>query len=186
MAFVANMAQIARSPGDPRVEQTGPTSLTESDRLARGLGWFSLALGALELLAPRQITEALGMQGKEGLVRAFGAREIAAGMPTLSVDKHIGLTARIAGDFMDLAALAPALRADNPKRGNAMIATTMVAAITLLDFVALAGVTAQHRRTGVPRDFGDRSGFPKGIAASRGVARGDKASKAETPGLPRP
>ena len=175
-----NLSQIARSPGDPRVEQGGATSLTESDRLARSLGWFSFALGALEILAPRRITEALGMEGQETLVRAFGVREILAGVPTLSVDKQVGLAARVAGDIMDLAALAPALRADNPKRGNALVATTVVAAITILDMVALAGVTAQHRRSGDPRDFSDRSGFPKGIGVSRRIARGVGVSQPRT------
>ncbi len=33
------------------------------------------------------------MRGKEGLVRAYGAREIASGMLTLSVDKQAGRSA---------------------------------------------------------------------------------------------
>jgi hypothetical protein len=54
--------------------------LGAADRLGRALGWFSIGLGVTELLAPRLITRALGMQGSEGLVRAYGAREIGSGL----------------------------------------------------------------------------------------------------------
>ena len=73
------ISNIARSPGDPKVISTGPSSFGASDRMARNLGWFSLGLGALEILAPERITRALGMEGKESLVRAYGFREVAAG-----------------------------------------------------------------------------------------------------------
>lgn len=98
-----------------------------------------------------------------------------AAIPTLSVDKPIGLAARIGGDALDLATLASALRKDNPKRGNAAIATALVVGITLLDIVAYAGVKAAHRRDpgSAKRDYSDRSGLPRGAAASRGLARKD-------------
>jgi hypothetical protein len=78
------------------------------------------------------------MEDKEGLIRAYGARELASAVPTLSVDKPIGLAARIGGDALDLATLATALHGNNPKRQNAMIATALVAGITLLDLIAYA------------------------------------------------
>ena len=184
MNVAANLSQIARSPGDPKVEQEGPSSLTDSDRLARALGWFSLALGTVELLMPGRITKALGMEGQESLVRAFGLREIAAGVPTLSVEKNVGLSARIAGDVLDLATLATGLRSDNPKRGNVWIALTAVAAVTLLDIAAARGVAADRSRfVGRRRDFSDRTGFPKGVEVSRGAARNDE-SEAPSATLP--
>jgi len=82
---------ITRSKGDPKVLRTGPSSFGHSDRMARNLGWFSLGLGALEILAPWRITRALGMEGHEGLVRAYGFREVASGMLSLSTDKKAGL-----------------------------------------------------------------------------------------------
>jgi len=175
MASVANLAHgIARSPGDPKLIKSGPSSMTAVDHLSRGLGWFSFALGALEIAAPRRITKAIGLEGKEGLIRGYGFREIAAGVPTLSVDNKVGLVSRIAGDAVDLATLAPALRRSNPKRKNAMIAVGAVAAVTLLDIIAAAGSYAKHRRgSEPPRDFSDRSGFPGGASASRGLARQD-------------
>jgi hypothetical protein len=171
---LTNITNIARSKGDPRIVRTGPSSLTNADRLARGLGWFSIALGVTELVAAGRIARMLGLEDKEGLIRAYGARELVSAVPTLSVDKSVGLASRIAGDVLDLATLASAVHRQNPKRGNAAAATALVVGITLLDLVALAGVKAVHRReTGIERDYSNRSGLPRGPQASRGLARED-------------
>jgi hypothetical protein len=171
---LTTLTHIARSEGDPTVERKGPSSLTGPDRLARALGWFSVGLGVTELVAPGRIARALGLEDKEGLIRAYGARELASAVPTLSVDKPIGLAARIGGDALDLGTLATALHRDNPKRHNAVIATALVAGITLLDIAAYSGVKAAHRRPpGSDKDYSDRSGLPRGAQASRGLARQD-------------
>lgn len=171
---LTNLTHIARSEGDPRVEQKGPSSLPASDRLARMLGWFSIGLGVTELVAPGRLARTLGLEDKEGLIRAYGLRELASAVPTLSVDKPIGLASRIAGDALDLATLATALHRDNPQRRNAAIATAMVAGITLLDLAAYAGTKVAHRRDPASvRDYSDRSGLPRGAQASRGLARRD-------------
>jgi len=171
---LTNVTHIARSKGDPRIERKGPSSLTGSDRLARALGWFSIGLGVTELVAPGMLARTLGLEGKEGLIRAYGARELAHAVPTLSVDKQVGLASRIGGDMLDLGTLSSALHPDNPKRNNAAIATALVVGITLLDLVAYAGVkTAHSRERGTQRDYSDRSGLPRGPQASRGLARKD-------------
>jgi len=171
---LTNATQIARSEGDPIVEKKGPSSLTGPDRLARALGWFSIGLGVAELVAPGKLARMLGLEDKEGLIRAYGARELASAVPTLSVDKPVGLASRIAGDALDLGTLATALRRDNPQRHNAAIATAMVVGITLLDIAAYTGVKAVHsRQRGSERDYSDRSGLPRGSQASRGLARRD-------------
>ncbi|MFP3546643.1 hypothetical protein SB748_24580 [Rhizobium sp. SIMBA_035] len=169
MAFLSNMT---RSEGDPRVIITGPSSLSSSDRLARNLGWFSIGLGIVELIAAEKITGALGMRGKEKLVRAFGVREITSGIMTLSVDKQAGLASRIAGDALDVATLATAMRPDNPKRDNAALALLMVAGVTFLDIIAMGATTVRHTvHRGRARDYSDRSGYPKGLETSRCAAR---------------
>ncbi|WP_420139889.1 hypothetical protein [Sphingomonas sp.] len=172
---LTNLTGITRSEGDPRIERKGPSSLSGADRLARALGWFSIGLGITELVAPGKLARTLGLDDKEGLIRAYGARELASAVPTLSVDKPIGLATRIGGDALDLATLATALHRDNPKRRNAAIATAMVAGITLLDLAAYAGVKAAHRRdpSSADHDYSDRSGLPRGTQASRGLARRD-------------
>jgi hypothetical protein len=168
MTFLGNWT---RSESDPKVIQSGPSSLRSSDRLARNLGWFSIGLGIVELLTAQKITSALGMRGQESLVRAFGVREITSGFMTLSVDQKAGLTSRIAGDALDIATLATAMRPDNRKRDNAALALFMVAGVTFLDIIATGATTARHTTDrGKARDYGDRSGFPNGIDAARGAA----------------
>ena len=171
---LTNVTQIARSQGDPQIVHNGPSSLTGSDRLAYALGWFSIGLGVIELVAPGRLARMLGLEGKESLIRAYGARELASAVPTLSVDKPVGLASRIAGDVLDLGTLASALHRDNPKRSNVAVAMVLVVGITLLDLVAFAGVKTAHRREPRSgRDYSDRSGLPLGRQASRGLARKD-------------
>jgi hypothetical protein len=57
---------------------------TATDTLARGLGWFSIALGIAEVVAPRALARSLGMKGQEGLIAAYGMREIATGIGILA------------------------------------------------------------------------------------------------------
>ena len=68
MNYIAN---ITRSEGDPKILSTGPSSRGIADQLGRALGWFSIGLGIVELLAPRRLARTLGMQGKEDIIRAY-------------------------------------------------------------------------------------------------------------------
>src|SRR3954452_14182484 len=124
--MMEKVSNIARSHGDPKVISTGPSSFGASDRMARNLGWFRLRRDALEIFAPERITRALGMEGQESLVRAYGLREVAAGMLSLSIEKRAGLWSRVAGDGLDLATLMAALRDDNPKKANVAFALMLV------------------------------------------------------------
>ncbi len=171
MSILTQLADRARSSGNPKVIKSGPSVRPVADDMARALGWFSMALGVAELVAPHAITRMLGMQGKEGLVRAFGVREIAAGMSSLSTEKSLGLWSRVAGDVIDLGTLFAAYRSDNPKKQNVGLALAAVAAITLVDLASAKGNTATHARPRGPgKDFSDRSGFPQGVEAARGDA----------------
>jgi hypothetical protein len=167
------MSNVVRSAGDPKIISTGPSSLAAVDRLARALGWFSVGLGAAELLMPRLLARALGIRGRERLLRAYGAREVAAGLLTLSPDKQVGLWSRVVGDGLDIVTLlAAARRPGNPKRGNVGFALAMVIGITMLDVVAAQALAERHgrKRDGVRR-YSDRSGFPNGVQSARGAAR---------------
>lgn len=112
-------------------------------RAANGLGWFSLALGAAELFAARRVTRGLGVRGSETIVRAFGAREIAAGALCLSSRKRAGTWSRVAGDMLDLAALGAALRGSARKR-NVTLALGFVAGATLLDVLTARELSKQR------------------------------------------
>jgi hypothetical protein len=170
--MLSKLSNVSRSPGDPKVIRAGPSSFKPADRLARSLGWFSIGLGLTELFATSRLTRALGAEGNENIVRAMGARELAHGVLCLSIDNRVGTWSRVAGDAIDLAGLAALYRSDNPKRGNVGLAIAAVIGCTILDFVAATRVRQIHRRTGPVRDYGDRSGFPNGLAYSRGKAAG--------------
>jgi hypothetical protein len=173
MSFLlSKTSDIARSPGDPKVIDTGPSSLKPADKFGRALGWVSFGLGLTELLSPKTITRALGAEGNEGLVRAYGAREIASGVLCLSTNNDVGAWSRVAGDIIDLASLAAAYRDDNPKKANVGLAIAAVVGIAIADAAAGASIRNLHKRKGPVRDYSDRSGFPKGIGYSRGKAAG--------------
>ena len=104
-------------------------------KVARGLGWFSIGLGLAEVVAGRSIGRALGIEDRAWLLRAFGVREIAAGVVILAQDNpRAGVWARVFGDALDLAALGSAYTEDNPEKENLAVAIGAVAGITALDY----------------------------------------------------
>lgn len=110
---------------------------TTLEKIVAGLGLFSLVLGLLEAVAPRQVARAIGMEGKDERLRAFGLRELGAAVGLLApVRSAPALWARAAGDVMDLAALRDARPKSRGQRIGLAIAVTSVAAILVLDVVS--------------------------------------------------
>lgn len=167
---MSSIANLTRRSTDPKILETGRSSLGTADRLAKAIGWFSIGLGAVQLFSPRTVTRHLGVNGSEAVVRAFGAREIGSGILTLSIDKEAGLFARLVGDAMDAVALVKAHHPFNPRHRAVSRSLVAVAGIALIDAIALQSVRTRHSRKGTPRDYRDRSGFPKGIEGARRVA----------------
>lgn len=168
MNMMVRAADITRWPGDPKVTQSGTSSLTASLRMARGLGWFSLGLGLAELLGARRLARSLGFRGSEWLIRGHGAREIAAGLACLSVNPGPGVASRIAGDALDIATLLALAGPDNPKKRNVEVALLTVLGVTLLDIVCQADLAARHSRgRSGRRDYSDRSGLPNRLKELR-------------------
>lgn len=166
---MTKLTNFARAKGDPKVLETGPSSATGIDRLAKSLGWFGIGLGLFELTAANRISRFLGVEGagSEAIIRAFGAREIGAGVLTLSTEKKLGLWARVAGDGLDTAALLAALPASRDQRGNVKLALLAVLGATAFDIFAASRISARSSRVGAPRNYSDRSGFPRGIEYAR-------------------
>jgi hypothetical protein len=105
----------------------------DKHKIARALGWFSIGLGAAELLAPRRLSRALGIYGHEKLVRGFGLREIAAGVGLLTQSRRAPwMWSRVAGDALDLGALGAAFP-KSARRKALGAALASVAAVTALD-----------------------------------------------------
>lgn len=102
--------------------------------VARGLAWFGIGLGLVEVLAPRALGRAIGLDGRPRLLRAFGLREIAAGAIILVAQRpERWLWLRAAGDVLDGAVLAAGLTGANPHRGRTALATLAVAPVVALD-----------------------------------------------------
>lgn len=105
-----------------------------SRKVARGLAWFGIGLGLTELLAPRTVARAAGLRGHEGLLQAFGAREIASGALILAAkDPEAWLWTRVAGDVLDGLLLSAGMKSANPDRQRAMLASLAVAPVVVLD-----------------------------------------------------
>lgn len=105
-----------------------------------GLGLFSIALGAAELFGAKRIARSLEANGHEGLVRGFGAREVAAGLGLLAAPANAsGVWNRVAGDAMDLTALGAAAR-NAPRNRVVWGSLAFVVAATILDIVVARGL----------------------------------------------
>jgi uncharacterized membrane protein len=114
---------------------------SSTGKAAIGLGWLSIGLGLSELLAPRALTRALGVRQRgrvRPLLRAMGARELAAGIGLLAQPRRSArwLWARVAGDAIDLGLLGAALASPRTKRGRVLGALGAVAGVTALDVLA--------------------------------------------------
>jgi hypothetical protein len=111
--------------------------------LVRPLGWFSLALGAAEMLMPRKIAAAHGVPEGKPVVRGFGAREIAAGAAVLAKPRSaVPLLARAAGDVLDIGAAGMAVRkAEGGKRKMALASLVTVAGFLALDLLVARAVS---------------------------------------------
>ena len=142
------------------------------ERLATGLGLFSVGLGLAELLATRPLCRAIGLEGRETLVRAYGARELATGVAILmSHDPTPWIYGRVGGDALDLATMATAFDGDDAQKTNMMLAAVAVAGVTALDIACATGLTADKRLSPAGTyDYGDRTGFPRPPRAMTGAA----------------
>jgi uncharacterized membrane protein len=109
---------------------------TAVDRLAKGLGWFSVGLGITELLAPRAIARLVGSRNHTSLIRAYGLRELAAGVGILTTSRPgPWLWSRVAGDVVDLASLGATASSTRNGAGTAL-GIASVAGVTVLDVIS--------------------------------------------------
>jgi len=113
------------------------------DKLARGLGWFSIGLGAAEVLTPRAVGRVTGVRST-GLLSLYGLREIACGVGILSSARPAGwMWARVAGDVLDLATLGTARAQENGTAGKRTCwAATAVLGVMALDAICGAQLSA--------------------------------------------
>jgi uncharacterized membrane protein len=129
--------------------KTAPRHYTETfgkekNALTSALGWFSVGLGAAELLAPAAVARVIGIDPDEnrGLLRVFGLRELIAGVGILTRPRPTyWMWNRVLGDSMDLAALGRAMRSPQNDRARLGLATAAVLGVTALDIATSLAYT---------------------------------------------
>lgn len=126
-------------------------------KLAHGLGWFSIGLGAAILIAPRRVAQTVGVENRHDILQMVGVREIITGIGILSEDRPARwLWGRVAGDAMDIALLATAPKLDGRTRTG--IAIAAVGGIALADII----VSVQH-------STGDRRSTSRSLFTGEGL-----------------
>lgn len=114
-----------------------PDRLVGDRRLTQALGWFSVGLGLVELLAPRTVGRAIGVGDHPAILRAVGVRELLSGVGLLTERSPGGWAwSRVAGDAMDLALLGAAMRAPDAQPQRIAAAATFVLGAAALDVYA--------------------------------------------------
>jgi len=117
----------------------------DTQMLAKGLGWFSVALGVVEFLWPGHVAKAIGFNREDHakVVRGYGAREVAAGaMMLLKPDNPGGAWGRVGSDVVDLGSLTQAKPVGKQKIGLG-IAVGLVLAALAIDLLAAKELTRQ-------------------------------------------
>ena len=148
-------ATLEREDRSSRRTSAGMGSWLETARSAavpQTLGWLSVALGLGGLLAPRTMARLSGLQGREPLLAAVGARELVSGIGLLTRrDKVPWLWARVAGDALDLAILGLASWERDSAAARAA-STAVVAAITAADVAAAVAHQSTNLQVSPTRD----------------------------------
>ncbi len=142
--------------------------------LAQRLGWFSIALGVLQIAAPHRLSRALGFRGGESLIASYGLREVATGVAILASRNPAPFVwGRVAGDALDLVSLLGGFGGSRRKLAVGL-AFGSVAMITAIDLICAQTLTAdnERKRTRIP-DYSSRTGLPKMPAQMRGAAAKD-------------
>lgn len=144
-----------------------------TDRLAVGLGWFSVALGVAELAAPRAIARFIGAPPDSdmvSLVRAFGARELGNGLAILAEpNRPAWMWSRVGGDTLDLTCLLATANSPSTNRARAACATAAVLGVTVLDVMCAQQLSEQQREQRVFGRTGRAVAVTEAITINRSI-----------------
>ena len=172
------------------LQPQGPHRRSAALTLARGLGWFSIGLGLLELLAARPLATRVGLRGRETLLQGYGLREIGVGLGLLLAAQPQAASrwawGRVAGDALDLATLGLACAEPHPHDAHARTALLAVAGVTLVDVACARALQQQAHARQQTTDYSDRSGLPLPPDVMRGSALDDFVQPDDMRASPRP
>ncbi len=126
----------------------GRTKHERPEHLSRGLGWFSIAVGLAQMLAPRAVGRLTGVPIPRGLMMLCGLREVACGIGILTQPRALPwVNGRIAGDALDLAGIAAGFSIPGVDRTRLALAGAAVAGITALDLYCSRDLADRERGT---------------------------------------
>ncbi|HVL76610.1 MAG TPA: SRPBCC family protein [Noviherbaspirillum sp.] len=125
----------------------------DSAGIVQALGWFSVGLGLAQLLAPRQMSRAIGAGDHPHMMRACGTRELASGIGILTQRRPATwLWSRVAGDALDLFLLGAAARSPHARRTRIGMVGAAVAGIAVLDLLT-SMKAPEHQALGEEVEF---------------------------------
>ncbi|PYS86269.1 MAG: hypothetical protein DMF62_16455 [Acidobacteria bacterium] len=116
-----------------------------TSKLAKGLGLFSIALGAAEILGSAQIGELIGADRRfRAFLPVLGAREIAHGIGILSsVKPTTAVWTRVGGDAIDLAYLGAAFAGKDTNKKRLAGALLAILGVGVLDVLLAKKLSSQ-------------------------------------------
>lgn len=118
-------------------ERDDPPFAITDRHLGLALGWFSVGMGLLQVLAPRGVGRAIGVGHHPVVLRLCGLREIASGIGLLSERSPAAFAwSRVAGDALNLALLRGALESPTSSRARIAMAAAVMASVTAVDIYA--------------------------------------------------
>lgn len=128
-----SLVETGEIPTGERTRSMRDVDPDRSEGAAAALGWFSLALGLLEVATPNRVARVAGIPFPR-ILRVFGLRELVSGVGILSLKQRpLWLWSRVAGDAMDLALLGLALKSQAANRTRTAVATAAVVGVTAAD-----------------------------------------------------
>jgi uncharacterized membrane protein len=128
-----------------------PTGAGGAPKLTTGLGWFSLGLGTVQLVAPSRVNWLIGVKDDPRTrfwQRVVGVQELSAGAGILGQPRPVEwLWGRTAGDVMHLTMLARAFRRRRDDATRLAGAMAAVVGCFAADAYASASMTANPQAT---------------------------------------
>jgi len=136
-------------------EFSGPGD-ERDERIAEGLGWFSLGLGVTQLLAPGALNRLAGIRDDSAarLAQRFvGVREVGAFAAIMATRPRpaVPLWSRVGGDLIDLALLGRAWRRKRESAPRLALTIANIAAVAGLDAYAAIRQTEAERQDSNPQ-----------------------------------
>lgn len=120
---------------------------------AKGLGWASIGIGLMELAAPKQVQQLMGIEDRpvnRGVLRALGVRELMHGFGILAGGNGsrarlaTAVWSRVLGDALDTALLgAAATKTKTPARFASVALSVM--AIGVMDALCATKLSTRKR-----------------------------------------